>query len=363
LHMYRFMPRFFELPTRPTPMATSMMEEDIPTDPVRSWSDFMDQVGVVVVKAPPPKPSAPPPMSSTDTSGRSRTPPWIGSSYGGGEWQAPPPPPPPPPLPPPSSSAYSEGYRRERARYEVPPRSSQGNSGWQSARPKSPQMPPRRNVYYSAPEYDPWSEEPEPVVPPPMALAPKAVPKRDLIAEYWKAMGDRRWVPKAESQGTRSSDTYGASGTSGPTNGPDAGTSSSHTRTQGAAASGMQDPTEAPRSGAAPSSRSWTWSASKTAFSGVDPDHIMWIRNAYSELEQYLLRKYSGTRDVRSYVDSMLQKMHTFCMVSGKSPPGLVAGDSLLSKWKRWMCHAVLAMSDTSDTSMSSTSDWLSPRT
>ena len=81
----------------------------------------------------------------------------------------------------------------------------------------------------------------------------------------------------------------------------------------------------------------------------------MWIRNAYSELETYLLRKYEDARDARSYVDSMLQKMHSFCVKSGK----IVAGDSLLSKWKRWMCHAVLAMSDVSDASMSTTIEWL----
>ena len=131
-------------------------------------------------------------------------------------------------------------------------------------------------------------------------------------------------------------------------------------RTQDVSASGTSGPTEATQSGAAQSSRSWTWTSSRASFTGVDPDHIMWIRNAYSELEQDLRHKYQhelDTRDARSYVDSMLHKMHSFCMGTGQ----VATGDNLLSKWKLWMFHAVFAMSDVSDPSMSTTVGWLAP--
>ena len=84
----------------------------------------------------------------------------------------------------------------------------------------------------------------------------------------------------------------------------------------------------------------------------------MWIRDTYTELEQYLIEKYQNvfdTRDARSYLDSLLHRM--YILRTGEEQ--VATGSTLQSKWRRRVCDAVLAMSGVSESSMATTVEWL----
>ena len=199
-------------------------------------------------------------------------------------------------------------------------------------RKRQPAVPPCRPSYRSAyVEYDPWVDEQSAHSPRFERAAAKPMPKRDPIADHHNS---RNRIPTPV-DGRRAT----------PTNPGRAGGTASLATGQGSGASSS-------------SSAPWTWTPSHVKFRGVIPDQIMWIRNTYSELEVYLLEKYTntlGARDARSYVDTMLQRMHSMC--TGEVQ--FATGNDLQSRWKRWICHAVLAMSNLSDPSMSTTVDWL----
>ena len=197
--------------------------------------------------------------------------------------------------------------------------------------PKTPPVPPRRTVgYVGEEEYDPWVHEASPRTSRFAGTTAKAMPKRDPVADYHARRGGST---PADGRRSTPTGTGTAGGVSNPTGGRAIDASSS-------------------------SVPSWTWANFGSAFTGVNPDQMMWIRDTYTELEQYLLDKYNNildTRNARSYVDRSLHRMHTLC--TGEEQ--VASGNNLQSKWRRWICRAVLAMSGVSEPSMATTVEWL----